>query len=42
MMIKSLGCQIGALNTTIHRQYRHAGPRSGISCFYQREEISLR
>ncbi len=25
-----------------HNQFRHAGPRSGISCLYQRLEISLR
>jgi len=24
-----------------HNQFRHAGPRTGISCIYQRLEISL-
>jgi len=38
----SLKLSKNAINKNIYHRNRHVGPRSGISCFYQREEISLR
>ena len=42
--VNTLGCPKRAFVKIFHSQYRHAGPRSGISCLYNdgRSRISRR